>query len=290
MSDKLGPYAVFNLHALDEAPTYLAEPPSGGWDDSHKSELLVMRRVDAGSFTMGTGRGEPGYRADQRQREITFTAPFYIGIFAVTQAQWSLLMGDNPSALRGALRPVERVTYPMIRGEGAGAIWPRSEDVDRGSFLGVIRERSGMQWDLPTEAQWEYACRAGTTTSFSNGMDMTSNGQCPSMDHIGRYKHNQTPEVGGYRQHTTVGSYEPNPWGLYDMHGNVWEWCRDWYRADLRDLDTSDPTGPVDGERRVVRGGCWSYGAAGARSAFRSSSRVDGVHTTLGLRLTLPID
>ena len=153
----------------------------------------------------------------------------------------------------------------------------------------MLREKTGMTFDLPTEAQWEYACRAGTTTALNSGKDLTSKGRCPNMDEVGRYAHNQTADVGGYKQHTTVGSYLPNAWGLYDMHGNVWEWCLDWGSATLGTAAETDPLGPAEGTRprRVVRGGSWSYGANGCRSAFRSDSHTEGVHRTLGFRIAV---
>ena len=127
---------------------------------------------------------------------------------------------------------------------------------------------NGLTFDLPTEAQWEFACRAGTTTAWNNGTDITDTTTDLELNTLGRYKNNQTDGKGGYSQHTTVGSYLPNAWGLYDMHGNVSEWCLDWYVADITSY-TTDPTGPDTGTYRLLRGGSWYSYAKNCRSAYR---------------------
>lgn len=237
-------YCVIDLSAGPNAEkypvTYMAKPPKGGFNtDEHKTTKLVLRRIEPGKFKM---RG---------QYEVTLTKPFYCGVFEVTQKQYELVMGNNPSEFKGDMRPVESVSWGMIRGDSAKYNWPSSANVDSSSFIGKIRVRTGLKFDLPTEAQWEYACRAGTTSKFNNGGDSETD-----LKKLGRCNGNQSDGKGGNSSHhTTVGSYEPNRWGLYDMHGNVWEACLDW-RGNLSS-GVTDPQGPSSGAVRVARGGCW---------------------------------
>ena len=229
-----------------------------------------MRWIPAGTFTMGSPKDELGRFDNEVQHEVTLTRRYYIGVFEVTQKQWNLIMGSNPSENQGDTRPVECVSYD-IRGTEKGAGWPRGgHEVDDGSFLGKLRSKTGLAFDLPTEAQWEYACRAGTTTALNSGKNLTDEDKCPYMAEVGRFRYNQSDGKGGYDKHTKVGSYQPNAWGLYDMHGNVWEWCLDWYGENPRSAVT-DPQGPDSGSGRVWRGGSWYDGAQFCRSTFRGS-------------------
>ena len=242
-ADMNGAYCVIDISGGSNAEhypvSYLAAEPKGGWTDEHKTTKLVLRRIEPGKFKM---RG---------QYEVTLTKPFYCGVFEVTQKQYELVMGNNPSEFKGDMRPVESVSWGMIRGDSAKYNWPSSANVDSSSFIGKIRVRTGLKFDLPTEAQWEYACRAGTTSKFNNGGDSETD-----LKKLGRCNGNQSDGKGGNSSHhTTVGSYEPNRWGLYDMHGNVWEACLDW-RGNLSS-GVTDPQGPSSGAVRVARGGCW---------------------------------
>ena len=226
-------YCVIDLSegedALSYPITYLADPPSGGFNaDAYKTTKLVLKRIEAGSYKMGGSV------------DVTLTKPFFIGLFEVTQKQYSLVTGSNPSNFSGDKRPVENVSYNAIRGSSNGANWPSSNAVDSSSFLGKMRARTGLDFDLPTEAQWEYACRAGTITTYSYGDDADGNYMW--------YKGNASSQTHD------VGTKQPNPWGLYDMHGNVWEWCLDWYASKLR--GGTDPKGSSwGGSSRVNRGG-----------------------------------
>jgi uncharacterized repeat protein (TIGR02543 family) len=261
--------------------SYLMEIPTGGWTDEYKTTKLVLRRIPAGSFTMGSPSGELGHNTDETQHAVTLTMDAYIGVFEVTQNQWELVMGNKPSYFKNpvyyAKRPVESVSYYDVRENPANShdlavYWPQNFDVTATSFMGKLRVKTGLfGFDLPTESQWEYACRAGTTTALNSGKNLVSTTQDASMAEVGRYYYNGG---SGYSQYgvlsvgtAAVGSYLPNAWGLYDMHGNVMEWCLDWY--GMYPVEVADPDGSETGEMRVVRGGNWQTLTEGCRSARR---------------------
>ena len=252
-------YCVIDLSAGPDAGkypvSYLAAEPKGGFNtDEYKTTKLVLRRIDPGTFIMGENQKDESHR-------VKITKPFYMGIFELTQKQYALVTGNAPAKYSGDMRPVEWVSYNNIRGSSNGAQWPASSAVDVDSFMGKFRERTGLEFDLPTKAQWEYACRAGTTSTYNNGGDSEDD-----MKVLGRYKGNQFDGKGGYSQHTTVGSYLPNAWGLYDMHGNVSERCLDW---DGALTFGTDPKGVSVGSERVHCGGAWRYGTGkGACCSF----------------------
>lgn len=260
-------YCVIDLSAGENATsypvTYLASEPSGGFNvDAYKTTKLVLKRLAAGSFKM------------QGSTTTTLTKPFFMGLFEVTQKQWTLVMGSNPSSFSGDALPVERVSYNMIRGSSEGAKWPASSAVDATSFLGKLQARTKLSFDLPTEAQWEYACRAGTTTTYSYGD--SANG-----DYMW-YTSNS-----GSKTHE-VGTKKPNPWGLYDMHGNVWEWCLDRYSSSL--VYGTDPKGSASGSYRVERSGSWCNLASYCTSSYRYYDPPSYANDNSGFRLsrTLP--
>ncbi len=265
-------YLVVNLNTGAVTPSATGPDLS---DDTCRTTELWLRRIPKGTFTMGSPDTEVGRYSTETQHQVTLTEDFYIGVFEITQKQYSLIQGSNPSAYKGDTRPVESVTYNTLRGTGstAGAGWPTyGHAVDSDSFLGKLRAKTGKTFDLPTEAQWEYACRAGTTTALNTGKNLTSTDLDSAMDEAGRYSYNQNDGKGGYSSnHTKVGSYLPNAWGLYDMHGNVFEWCLDWYTSDLGSSAVTDPKGPNTGSDRdrVFRGGRWDSHAQSCRSAIR---------------------
>jgi len=244
-----------------------------------KSSELWLRRITKGTFTMGSPEDEEERGDDETQHEVTLTKDYYIGIFPVTQRQYELITGAKPSYFNNAdyyaTRPVEQVSYNMIRGSYAGTGWPANNDVDGDSFLGKLRSKTGFDFDLPTEAQWEYACRAGTTTALCRRRYWDDSNDPPSYCNTSQ----GTEEVG---------SYPPNDWGLYDMHGNVWEWCLDWYASYSRRAAT-DPAGAKSASRgRVLRGGCWKNHSDEYRSALRDFSTPDSQFNEVGFRVVLP--
>jgi formylglycine-generating enzyme required for sulfatase activity len=302
------PYLVVDMNGGQEAESWPVEEmqdvPSGGWSDEYKTGKLVLRRIPAGTFTMGSTTNEVGWTSSgsEVQHKVTLTKPFYMGVFEVTQRQWELATGKRPSYFRNtdfyATRPVEQVRHDAIRGADAGLGWPTNgHAVDPGSFLGILREKTGLEFDLPTAAQWEYACRAGTTNALNSGKELTSaTNACPNLDELGRYCFNGgRDESGNWAAETcdtsegtaAVGSYRPNAWGLYDMHGNVNEWCLD--RGPVRDAsDATDPAGPETGRYRSNCGGCW----LALPSECRSDSVGIGLDSSgrpyVGLRLVVP--
>ncbi len=280
-------YLVVNLNTGAVTPSTTGPDLS---DDTCRTTELWLRRIPKGTFIMGSPGTEVGKNSNETQHQVTLTEDFYIGVFEITQKQYSLIYGSNPSYYKGDTRPVESVSYDTIRGTGstAGAGWPDyGHAVDSGSFLGKLRAKTGKTFDLPTEAQWEYACRAGTTTALNTGKNLTLTDKDSAMDEAGRYYYNPNDGKGGYSEHTKVGSYLPNAWGLYDMHGNVWEWCLDWYKSDLGSSAVTDPKGPNSGSYRVGRGSSWYDFAQYCRSAGRGSCYPSGSNGSSGVRVVL---
>ena len=209
---------------------------------------MEMLWCPPGTFTMGSPESEVGRDDDKTLHAVTLTHGFWLGKHEVTQAQWQSIMGTTPSKFKGPNLPVETVSW--------------DEAV---SFCKKLTERekkagrlpAGLAYALPTEAQWEYACRAGTRTAYSFGNAITEK------------QANFKGTNDNIKKTTPVGSYGPNAWGFHDMHGNVWEWCSDWYGGYPKGAMT-DPTGPAVGSLRVIRGGSWFIDARYLRSAFRS--------------------
>ena len=248
--------------------------PYGGVTNSiYKDSYLVMRKIPNGAFTMGEGTGT---------KAVVLTNDFYAGVFQVTQGQWGKVMGTDPSDFKDPFNPVNLVSYDDIRGVTDGAEWPDSAKVDLGSFMGKLRDRTGLTtFDLPTDAQWEYACRAETTSYFNDGFS-TSEVDTEILNELGWWTGNSVAKPH------PVGQKKPNTWGLYDMHGNVWERCLDWYASSL--TGGVNPVGAESGSSRVRRGGSWSNPATSCRLAFRSSRAPSSGNVSIGFRLvrTLP--
>jgi len=286
--DDLQNYMVVDLQS--GGISYLDEVPEGGWTDEYKTSKMVFAKIKGGVFTMCSPQDEVGQTLFDTdfQIQVTISKPFYMGVFETTQKQYQLITGADPSQYKGDTRPVESVSYNAIRGENLGAKWPESDEVDADSFLGKFRAKTGKSFDLPTEAQWEYACRAGTTTALNDGSNLTNEYTDGSLAKLGRYYYNREDGKGGYAEHTVVGSYLPNAWGLYDMHGNVWEFCLDWYDV-YYDGGSTDPRGAPNGRLRIKRGGAHSEreGAQYCRSAMRYVNGPSGAGSGEGFRLVL---
>ncbi|MBR4654923.1 MAG: SUMF1/EgtB/PvdO family nonheme iron enzyme [Kiritimatiellae bacterium] len=249
-----GTYCVIDLSTGASASkypvTYLDAIPAGGWTDEYKTTKLVLKKVEAGSFMMD----DVDWDMDDYGNEVptvigsykvSITKPYYIGVFEVTQKQYELVTGQNPSRYRGDTRPVERVSWESIRGNVRTYNWPAVRTVDANSFIGRLRARSGVSVDLPTLAQGEYAFRAGGGST----VNVTSCGRIPENANDGK---------GGYGEHTKVGSYAPNAWGIYDMYGNVSEWTLDWEWNVTKAV--TDPVGPNSSadESKMMCGASWS--------------------------------
>jgi formylglycine-generating enzyme required for sulfatase activity len=213
---------------------------------------------------MGSPQDEKERKADETQHKVTLTKGFYLGVYPVTQDQWRAVMGNNPSQFKGEKNvPVEMVSW---------------EDCQ--AFIKKLREEGKKPYRLPTEAEWEYACRAGTTTPFYFGETISTD----QANYDGNYTYGNG-QKGVYRQKTTpVTSFPANALGLYDMHGNVWEWCQDRY-GDYPQNAVVDPQGPDVGEYRVLRGGSWSIHPLFCRSASRNRFEPGRHNHNVGFRL-----
>jgi len=215
--------------------------------------------IPAGEFMMGLPESEKDRRGDEPQHQVRITKPFWLGMTEVTQGQYQQVMGQNPSHFKDERRPVEEVSWE-----------------DAVEFCRKLSKMEGQTYRLPTEAEWEYACRAGTLTRYCFGDDEASLGEYAW--YLGK---------SGGTTHP-VGEKTPNAWGLYDMHGNVSEWCQDWYSRDYyKQGPEADPKGPDKGRMRVSRGGHWvSFGGAeDCRSASRSAGEYENGFT--GFRVCL---
>ncbi len=223
---------------------------------------LLLKIIPPGTFMMGSG----SLGSDEAPpHQVTLTRPFYLGVYAVTQEQYTSVTGRNPSYFNISSKcPVECVSW--------------QDAVEFCQMLSALPEEqvAARVYRLPTEAQWEYACRAGTTTDYSFGH---------LANHLGRYAW-----YNGNSDETThpAGQKEPNPWGIFDMHGNVWEWCQDWFKADYyQDSPTTDPLGPHTASCRVGRGGCWGLAPWDCRSTIRGGFKPSTRESYLGFRVAL---
>ena len=237
---------------------------------------MKFNLIPPGEFAMGSPESESGRQDRETEHLVRITKPFYLGVYEVTQAQYERVMGDNPSYSKDANKPVEKVSWN-----------------DAIAFCRKLSEREGAEFRLPTEAEWEYACRAGTTTVFSSGdtsfhLDTTGwfadNSGKTVIDSTRIWKADRdnydSRIVNNLCRPHAVGRKTPNAWGLYDMHGNVWEWCQDWHGPYDSLKVVIDPTGPTLDDwpssgplvpRRVLRGGAFG----GPPMYVRAASRVN---------------
>lgn len=239
------------LGSISDSGTGAAKPaPKPGLIVRNQIEMELVY-VPAGSFMMGWPKG---FVTDKPVHEVTIQAGFYIGRYEVTQAEWQQVMGNNPSGFKGDNLPVEVVSWD-----------------DAQSFIGKLNgQGEGFKYRLPSEAEWEYACRAGTTGDYAG-----------DVNEMAWFSANS-----GLRTHA-VGGKRPNAWGLADMHGNVWEWCADYYHESYNGAPTDGSAWLTGGETkyRVVRGGAWNVNHLGLRSSHRSKGWQDYRSNLVGFRV-----
>ena len=244
--------------------------------------------IPAGKFLMGSPAGEGERDPEELQHEVTISKPFYLGAHEVTQGQYQKVMGRNDSHFRGKVGGGPDFPVEQVRSGEAVAFCNKLSNL-------AEERKAGRVYRLPTEAEWEYACRAGTTTVFHFGNTLAAT----QANFKGTGPYGAAPR-GPYLQKTTkVGSYAPNAWGLYDMHGNVSEWCADWYDPDYyKNSPKLDPTGPAKGVLgtgfasdyfRVVRGGCWLDEGRACRAAYRFRFQANELYRLVGFRVVCVI-
>jgi formylglycine-generating enzyme required for sulfatase activity/serine/threonine protein kinase len=252
----VAPFSKAQAKALQKTwADYLGVPV-----ESTNSIGMKLVLIPRGEFMMGSPAAEQGRNPDETQRKVTLTKSFQIGKYEVTQLQYEQVMGINPSEFKSVDNPVEQVSW-----DDAVAFCAKLSALP-------AEQKIGRVYRLPTEAEWEYSCRAGTTSAYSFGDDGNNLGDCAwfSENSTGKTHH--------------VGRKQANSWGMYDTHGNVWEWCQDWYAIDSGGA-TSDPIGPVSGASRVFRGGGWYHTPSICRAARRSYEKVSHRSNHLGLRV-----
>lgn len=223
--------------------------------------------IPPGNFMMGSPKEEKDRKANEAQHKVTLTKGYYMGVHFVTQEQWEELMGNNPSGFRRGEKnlPIDTVSWEDCQG-----------------FIKKLRERDKKLYRLPSEAEWEYSCRAGTKTPFHFGETISTN--------QANYNGAGFDGMKGLarRKTTPVGGFPANAWGLYDMHGNLWQWCQDWY-GDYPQKDVVDPKGPEKGKLHVLRGGSWFEPPEFCRSAIRNT--IDpGRNFYVGFRLCFYVE
>jgi formylglycine-generating enzyme required for sulfatase activity len=230
-------------------------------------KLVLMPK---GTFMMGSPAEEVGGQDDEQQHQVTISKNYFLGMTEVTQGQYEKVMGTNPSYFqKRVIRKSDSSMYPVeqVSWDDAVEFCKKLSDLPE-------EKAAGRVYRLPTEAQWEYACRAGSKSAYSFGASLKSLGD------YAWFERNSD-------EHThPVGEKKPNAWGLYDMHGNVWEWCSDWY-GDYPKVAVSDPTGPIAGELRIQRGGCWRY--TYCRSAYRGRRDSWSIYNNYGFRVAMNV-
>ena len=247
-------------------PTTRKQPKVGEVMTNSIGMKLVY--IPAGEFMMGSPSSESQRENNEGpQHSVRISRGFYMGIYEVTQAQYKAVMSNNPSNFKGNNLPVEQVSWNDVT-----------------EFCRKLSQKENKTYRLPTEAQWEYACRAGTSTPFYFGETISTD----QANYDGNYIYGNGRK-GTYRQKTTtVGSFGPNAFGLYDMHGNIWEWCQDWYDKNYYNNSSGvDPEGPNTGSARVLRGGSWSYSPGDCRSAIRGRSTPVNRYVNNGFRVVV---
>jgi len=274
----------------------IAQPPK----EITNSLGMKLVLVPSGRFTMGSASNDPYSEDDEKPHEVVISKPFYMGTTEVTQAEYQKVMGSNPSSFKNAQNSSDTETLPVEQVSWEDAV----EFCKRLSSL-PEEKQSSRAYRLPSEAQWEYACRAGQNGPFGfdgplNALDQfawfADNSGDKALDSQQLWKASNEDldeylkvlKSNGCRTRP-VGKKKPNAWGLHDMHGNVWEWCGDWY-SDYPKGPSTDPVGPVRGTDRVIRGGGFHFQPQDCRSAERHGSFPSNRVDDLGFRVILPID
>ena len=230
---------------------------------------MELIEIPAGKFTMGSPAGEKDRQPDEEQVAVTLTKSFWLGKTEVTQGQWRQVMSTEPWKGMKFVQADKDCPATYVSWDDATTFCQNLTEIERKAG----KLKADEEYRLPTEAEWEYACRAGTTTPFSFGDDAKQLGEYAWFD----------GNTGSEKYAHKVGMKKPNLWGLHDMHGNVWEWCSDWYDEKLS--GGTDPEGPDGGSIRVFRGGGWWYYAGSCRSAFRNYDVPSYRSGSLGFRV-----
>jgi formylglycine-generating enzyme required for sulfatase activity len=255
-------------------------------DDKVLTNSIEMKlvRIPAGKFQMGSPETEAERNDNEFLHEVSITRPFYMGVYPVIQGEWRKVMGKESQSHFDA-RNGGGPDFPVENHK-----WHQMVEFCQKLTSLPEEKKAGRTYRLPTEAEWEYACRAGTKTPFTHGKSLSSK----QANFNGNYPYGDAPKGPYLRRTTKVGSYEPNAWGLYDMHGNVGEWCSDYYDPNYyRDSPKTDPKGPAKGVLptdyndfyRVVRGGCWLDEGRACRSAFRWRAMPSDAYRLIGFRV-----
>ena len=335
--------AIVTAWSLDNPPDYMvvdistaaqpntwryyadADSVPGGvlGNETYRKTAFLMRKILAKDVTWIMGAiGENGRSANETTRTVTLTNDYYMAVFETTQEQWRQVMGDWPvsesknnrgsytftNALYRAMRPAQNIAYNEIRTSGdystynVGNDFPNPPHAD--SFLGRLRARTGIDFDLPGEAQWEYACRAGMGEGLWNDGTRVVIDEMPGRHNGngGAFGVGDNYSCGPERGTAICGSYAPNSWGLYDMHGNMGEWCLDWFQESIPhgldyrvNIDPADPSKRYDGTaptsmQKTKRGGNYGYGYAYCRSASRNKDSSATQYFNIGCRVICPFE
>ncbi len=253
---------VFSAGAADLLGADAQPKDSPKYFTNHIDMKFVL--IPAGTFTMGSPNSEKGRGDDEHLRKVTFAKGLYLGVHVITQEQWQAVMGNNPSHFKGEKNlPVEQVSWG-----------------DCEAFCKKLSDKGKKAYRLPSEAEFEYACRAGTSTAFHTGATISTE----QANYNGNFIFGPG-KLGVNRAKTTpVGSFPANAWGLHDMHGNVWQWCQDWH-GGYSQKEIADPQGPKTSKNRVLRGGAWGSHPIFCRSANRNFADPDSRTEFYGLRV-----
>lgn len=259
-------------------------PPEEKLESVTNSIGMKLVKLPPGRFLMGSPTTEKERGEDEFQHEVVLTKPFWMAAFETTQAQYQKVMGVNPSWFtpegggKARLKGRDTANYPVD-----SVTWQQAVEFCKKLSDLPEEKKAGRVYRLPTEAEWEYACRAGTRTVFHYGDTLDS--YQANFNGLSTYGGRPSP----YLRHTTlVGDHLPNRFGLFDMHGNVQEWCSDWYAANYYKVSPkADPTGPKEGSERILRGGCWIHSGKACRAAVRNKLPPDEANYGVGFRVVV---